>query len=838
MASWTDKPINFNPYVQQLPVEAMVSVGTQKQGLYNQGLQRIQSQIDSVAGLDIARDVDKAYLQSKMNSLGDNLKLVAAGDFSDFQLTNSVGGMINQVGKDENIQNAVASTRKFKRGMSDMQEAIKEGKSSSSNEHYFKNGANDWFNNPEVGASFNGEYMPYEDYRKYELEVLKSITGDSTITEDMIGPNGQILDAKVRNKLKGVSPNDIKNALMATLSPKHMKQMEIDGLYSYANMDDNTFASAIGLRHKSTFEAYNKKKESLTSKMNSTADGPEKALMKSRIAEIDKALDKINNEYKTVSEKIENGEIEAAKANLYTIDHINDFANAFSYTESELTYSANPMELALSRRQKLAAKSAKVSKTDDAMFGPMLGGLNREEQEAMNITMPRFTETVASLGTTLDEMDGKLVNEFGETENPEWINKQYELWRDSNANLDPKIKDHFEQTNELRKNLDMWRSLAVKIDEEAKGIYGEIKDYLPSENLSIQYRDINGGVNSITFDEVTSLNAKLGSETLAFMTANPMSPSQYIGEYFNDDVRNKLNDKEKVIYDGIVKNYMESTGPTAVANYMVKVNKTLKHNPKVKEIHEYKSQRITDVLLAHQSLQHDINITDKVNESAFKCGITGMIEDAKQQEGGMANSPEFSAKLAQNIIDSSNLNASIKVIPGTEFNEPLYKVTISADGESTSFNMNPERYQRFMKGRFDIPIENKQLNRYETMMSINKSNTTSYDGKKTNKGNAYLDKTDFRRIKYYGITGDLNKTTSGRYSVRLNITNPITGEILEDVPYVLPGYDKELFDKTEVIAAINSLTDDVIFQLLSENHEAPTPEEMEEIKANALKVYK
>jgi hypothetical protein len=30
MASWTDNPAQFNPYVQQQPIEAMVSVGVEK----------------------------------------------------------------------------------------------------------------------------------------------------------------------------------------------------------------------------------------------------------------------------------------------------------------------------------------------------------------------------------------------------------------------------------------------------------------------------------------------------------------------------------------------------------------------------------------------------------------------------------------------------------------------------------------------------------------------------------------------------------------------------------------------------------------------------------------
>ena len=65
MASYTDKIPTFNPYVEQQPVDAMLKVGVYKQQKYEEGVKKIQTNIDNVAGLDVANDVDKQYLQSK-----------------------------------------------------------------------------------------------------------------------------------------------------------------------------------------------------------------------------------------------------------------------------------------------------------------------------------------------------------------------------------------------------------------------------------------------------------------------------------------------------------------------------------------------------------------------------------------------------------------------------------------------------------------------------------------------------------------------------------------------------------------------------------------------------
>jgi hypothetical protein len=115
MASFTDQIMQFNPYVQQLPLEAMAQVGMYKQQKYEEGVQKIQSYIDNVAGLAIDKPIHKQYLQSKLNELGGKLKSVAAGDFSNFQLVNSVGGMATQIVRDPIVQNAVKSTDRIKK---------------------------------------------------------------------------------------------------------------------------------------------------------------------------------------------------------------------------------------------------------------------------------------------------------------------------------------------------------------------------------------------------------------------------------------------------------------------------------------------------------------------------------------------------------------------------------------------------------------------------------------------------------------------------------------------------------------------------------------------------
>jgi len=180
MASFTDQISQFNPYIQQLPVDAMVKVGMQKQAQYDQGVQKIQGYIDNIAGMDVMRDVDKQHLQSKLNELGSRLKTVAAGDFSNAQLVNSVGGMATQIVKDPYVQAAVQSTANARKQLSLVNQAREKGELTPDNEWFFMDKQlNQYLSNPSLAGEknspvvFNGKYIKHYDVDK---DVQDAIT--------------------------------------------------------------------------------------------------------------------------------------------------------------------------------------------------------------------------------------------------------------------------------------------------------------------------------------------------------------------------------------------------------------------------------------------------------------------------------------------------------------------------------------------------------------------------------------------------------------------------------------------------------------------------------------
>jgi len=325
MASFTDAIPQFNPYIQQLPVEAMVAVGMEKQKRYDEGIQKIQGQIDQVAGLDIVRDVDRQYLQSKLNDLGSKLKTVAASDFSNFQLVNSVGGMASKIAKDNTVMNSVQSTAKFRKEQSLMEESRQKGESAIQNEYDFSTQTDKWLNDTNVGQSYNGRYRKYLDVDKKWFEVLKSLHSDLAEedipyvrNEDGSLNRQQTAEAMQRISKESVSSNKIENALRASLSPDELEQLNINGRYEFRGIQDpeqlGVYATAKASSQIQQNEKYIKELKGVIAL--SSSDQNKKLQAEEGIKALENANMNIKTQMSSELEMIAN-DIESAKGYIY-----------------------------------------------------------------------------------------------------------------------------------------------------------------------------------------------------------------------------------------------------------------------------------------------------------------------------------------------------------------------------------------------------------------------------------------------------------------------------------------------------------------------------------------
>jgi len=346
MASYKDNaPLQFSPYVQTLPVEAMAKVGMYKQQRYDQGVQKIQQSIDNIAGLDIVRPEDKQYLQSKLNQLGSQLSMVAGGDFSNFALVNSVNGMTNQIAKDPSVTRAVSNTARYKKDLATIDKLNSEGKWAPSNQTAFQKDVNKWFNGGK-DANYNANVSPYVDVTKDSVNIIKGLAkkytqNDVAVETDENGRITGVYDAITRTKIEGVTKERIASALKTGLSPQAYRQLSIDGEYKYSSTSPEEFISSINSTYQKRFQELNERRQELTSSLVNLSPS-QQAKANQEIELLDKSATQLKNEYDSLSRGFEQGEVDGAKAQYYTMNFIDNMSNAYSSKSVSRTFHTSP----------------------------------------------------------------------------------------------------------------------------------------------------------------------------------------------------------------------------------------------------------------------------------------------------------------------------------------------------------------------------------------------------------------------------------------------------------------------------------------------------------------
>jgi len=369
MASFTDKISQFNPYIQELPVEEMVKVGMAKQGQYDQGVQKIQGYINNIAGMDVYNEGDKALIQSKLNELGSRLKTVAAGDFSNSQLVNSVGGMATQLVKDPLVQNAVMNTTAFRKTLARIEKDKEAGKSGKNNIDDFYRQAQPWMESNAPGTKLNANYSQYRNVNKTAMEAIKALHPDlKSIDIPFEVKNGKIdtgkiADAMKRNKIEGVTEGKIETALRAALTPEDYNQLDIDGRSTFANVPPEKLNTLVSTQLDITKKQNGAEIERLKTLLPTQVQDPNKT------AEINDRIAYYKNQGYIVGNEDVKGTLDdnakdnyeliakdpnQVKQSLYRQGFFQQWGNAFKWSTEDYRYEDNPFKKVEQFNQKLA----------------------------------------------------------------------------------------------------------------------------------------------------------------------------------------------------------------------------------------------------------------------------------------------------------------------------------------------------------------------------------------------------------------------------------------------------------------------------------------------------
>ena len=867
MASWTDKIPTFNPYVAQLPVEAMVQVGMQKQKQYDDGIQKIQTNIDNIAGLDIIRDIDKTYLQSKLNQLGNDIRGVAAGDFSNFQLVNSVNGMTNQISKDRNVLNAISSTKTYRKGLEDMDAANKAGKGSASHDWEFKTSANDWLNNKDINKTFNSGYKQYSDYKKNGLEVVKALVKNENIKDvafeyDANGNVVGVLDAMTRTKIAGITPERIQAALMVGLSPNDWQSMQIDGRYSYSNSSPQQFAFDVNKSYQEDYSKFKEKRDILANAMDSTNSLSEKQKLQQQVSALDTQLDGISREYNSITKSMSDGGIEAAKAKLFTTKWVNNFSNTFSNQEVAQTFENSPLQQVKQFKEsqaqdwkkfiykfeqderfkeselyykeedlKVAKAKLKLEQAAAAPYGGLPFSVN--QNDLPDVALSKIVQDVKNEKKQIASQDAAIMEEFGKKGDQKWLDQQYAAWSSGKA-VDPLLASHFNSTSAVKKEITATEAMVNQINAEAEKKFGNIDKYIPAGSPNIQIKFPNSTA-VYTPKDFVDFNQKIKNYVSVYSGGS--TGGGYGGITYNDaKAKAELTDKEYYLYTA----YKEQKTPTQkllmdnVRNYNQKVN--VPYGKVIQAQNDWIGGEVKKRTMAMQGVEYGVALNNDAQKTSFGTALQ-QFADLSEKQGGLPNSPEVSgkegvAKLRK--IGAEIENASVQVVEGTKYAPAMYEISATGkEGETVRFRVPPEAYRSIFGDRFDADPAVQAARPILGQMQRTGGYTTAYDGKVTTIGNSHLNTTDFPNTKYYGISGNVVKSkTSGMYSIRINVVDPITNKVITtNLGYPSGG----LIEENKIVPALQNLTDTNVFEMIY--NRTPTAKELNLIKQASQKPF-
>lgn len=374
MASFTDAISQFNPYVSQLPVDAMVKVGMQKQAQYDQGVQKIQSYVDNVAGMSVLRPVDKQYLESKVNQLGSRLKNVAGGDFSNSQLVNSVGGMVGQVVKDPLVMAAMYSTQNDAKNQAEMEADEKTGKLTPHARYFYDIKRNAYLNNTELKnqegkpITFTGQYQRSWDLDKNIIDAVNAVgerkydakqifktdptTGailynTQTIKNPKTGKTEQVQGTPIlseyatREIKEGKFSENISAAIDSVLSrPEAQQELLMRGVYTYRGYDDiNDFVAEYEKEKRTGLSLLESKKLELMNKVLLETDPDRKEQLKRLVDSTESEMSTLAKyEDPRIKQAIATKDLDAYKAMVYTQRQKNNWMTSYVTESNTIDY--------------------------------------------------------------------------------------------------------------------------------------------------------------------------------------------------------------------------------------------------------------------------------------------------------------------------------------------------------------------------------------------------------------------------------------------------------------------------------------------------------------------
>lgn len=860
MASFSDSSqIQFNPFIHQLPIDAYTRAELYKQGKYDQGVQSVQSYLDSTTGLEVP-DKYKQYLQNSVSSLQDQVKKVAGADFSNMQLVNEIGGATSKLIGDKTIQTGIQSAANDSSQRAQMKKDQTEGKLNPSNQWDYLNQYDSWSKNPDLSQAFTGSYTTHKDYQKKWIEAQEKLGVDERTTDlpfltDRSGrwidkqgnlSNEPVLnDVMVERTFKGKDSQKVKNAIMTIMDEGDVKQMDIDARYHFRNTSPQDLKPYLD-------NSYNK---SLNDLDQQTKNYTLLKGLNPNNTEYQKSLDQALSDIKTAKDKVvQNRDRDYSllttnpdfiKNKIYSSQTIDDFANTFSNKQEVEKIVNNPYIekqdkdrnylLAVDRfkdEQWYRKAELEISRNkfdfevmkDKRDNTPGTGLLNTGEYDMgdnTSVTKPTivsFNDDAQKDKDIIDNGDREFLEKYYSKDangNPislEDGKKALALYEDAflhnGKDIPVAFRDYISSIKPVKDEFDRKQSLLVNINKDADDKYKEATDKInqTSHNINVGSDSYNKGTVLSLALKTKDYFDKMGN-MVSGGTGGAAAPPASFYDKIQSDFENSLSYEERGLYKWYKANPEVKKRVDDVSSRVV---------PEMKGLIDEKSKYVNDELLKrtqqYKAVSYSFNTT-KPDKLKLVQDKIGQVLDQINSIGGETESGggHFNLAEARELNNGTETKYSVIKQSGD-------KVIIAVSGKGSKTNYIPILKNDF-ENLFNTPLSAPNQKVADVMaytkgVSTNVQHSDIFNDPEAYK-TAYFSKSpnrdidNFPNVKNYTVKADIGKLSSGKVTARIYIKDPVGNWKSFEGPVGI--------DIDNMVKSLRDMTDDQVKQLLTQN---------------------
>lgn len=280
---------------EKLDISVLGKAMQYKQQNYDQNVNEVQQLVNQYAGVDLLKDVDKEYFGQRLNTIVKYVNESGTRDWSKKSVANDIQSYVSGA-LDENVINAISSTKSYQNQMAKIEE-IKKSKPESwsqQNQEFATQDLQRYLSTTEAGDKYQArEYVNYKDVQKHILDNSKLLKEYGVEYRfEPIGGNGYFTRI---GKKERIEPETAKEFLSMLMTPEMKNQLSIDGWYTFRGTETDDLKAKYDAKLDATVEYNNKRKSELNLALLS-AKPSQRAEIQQNISLLDRNNSTINDQ--------------------------------------------------------------------------------------------------------------------------------------------------------------------------------------------------------------------------------------------------------------------------------------------------------------------------------------------------------------------------------------------------------------------------------------------------------------------------------------------------------------------------------------------------------------